>query len=663
MAGGIHRVNRVVSNPANPWPFSSSVPAQERPRLKSAWTLARAMSEAYKGGYKGNEHFRDWLKRNKLDDRSEKQIEMLGEKWGEGVVAEAEKGRKGTGGYKAPSARQRAQILRDTVSEYKEAKGDVDFDMLNPKRNNPGPGTGHWVEFESVKAAKQYARLMEGEGKRVLVWRDKVRVEDEENSTNPKTIDGYPVVKKESDAYALYDATDHEVIGYAPGHPWPLSKTKALREKGSGHKVYYVGFPAKENPAQSGALQLMVTKKLYPDEDLQKHHDVRSVTSGTPVEIIKQSSGGRPMSTRYLIKADFYGTPYYGWVDPQNLGNYETGETMKIDKQGRKRNPESSAGDMYESFHGAPSQELVTYHDEEHYHEYLSELGVCCGLLVECVDGTNQAIGLSGYEWAGKGKGQGFVEGRENPKRKKGPIGQSAEMLEDWAGQADSVLGKVLTGNPKDPATMSASEINKALDKYDAENEKLMHQFIEAGRGHERPSEYLKLDDPLSRKAREIYQKRSAVAAERDRRYGPGTPSRLPSGRGFGPIKGYNPRRNPDTQPDPVSPNTTLLCSNEDGTQLYLQGGDQSLDLESLGITGDCATKELIVIGEAVKIYYETCKDFDDYEVIQYHHELGEVSGEVPILAYDRMNERLMLVGGAYKIEKPAFETSPGIEN
>ena len=51
-------------------------------------------------------------------------------------------------------------------------------------------------------------------------------------------------------------------------------------------------------------------------------------------------------------------------------------------------------------------------------------------------------------------------------------------------------------------------------------------------------------------------------------------------------------RRNPDS--DSVGPNTTLLSSNEDGTQLYLVGGDQSLDLDDLDITGHMATKELI---------------------------------------------------------------------
>ena len=65
---------------------------------------------------------------------------------------------------------------------------------------------------------------------------------------------------------------------------------------------------------------------------------------------------------------------------------------------------------------------------------------------------------------------------------------------------------------------------------------------------------------------------------------------------------GGNMNRNPNG--DSVGPNTTLLSSNEDGTQLYLVGGDQSLDLDDLDITGHMATKELITIGDVVKLYY-----------------------------------------------------------
>jgi len=87
----------------------------------------------------------------------------------------------------------------------------------------------------------------------------------------------------------------------------------------------------------------------------------------------------------------------------------------------------------------------------------------------------------------------------------------------------------------KDPTTMTAGEINKELDKLDAQDSTLGDLMIEAGRGHERPSEYLKMTDPLSTELRKNADRRQDLRIEVDMRYGPRAPSRLPTGRGFGP--------------------------------------------------------------------------------------------------------------------------------
>src|SRR5579859_578445 len=89
-------------------------------------------------------------------------------------------------------------------------------------------------------------------------------------------------------------------------------------------------------------------------------------------------------------------------------------------------------------------------------------------------------------------------------------------------------------GNPE-VRLMTAGQINKALDKIDAEDSKLTDQMIADGRGYERPSEYLNKTDPLSRKIKANHDKRMELQIEMGRRYGPGVPSRLP--KGFGPIK------------------------------------------------------------------------------------------------------------------------------
>jgi len=48
----------------------------------------------------------------------------------------------------------------------------------------------------------------------------------------------------------------------------------------------------------------------------------------------------------------------------------------------------------------------------------------------------------------------------------------------------------------KTTATMTAAEINKELDKRNAQDSTLGGRMIEAGRGHERPSKYLGMTDP-----------------------------------------------------------------------------------------------------------------------------------------------------------------------
>ena len=143
-----------------------------------------------------------------------------------------------------------------------------------------------------------------------------------------------------------------------------------------------------------------------------------------------------------------------------------------------------------------------------------------------------------------------------------------------------------------------------------------------------------------------------------------------------------------------------FLAATEDGKQLYIKGGKQALDLKSIKMDGPEWVKDRMVIGQfsapdpcskcggtfkysearnvhvcticrhvaddddrVHNITYRTEKDFDNFEQIDYQHDLGEVSGVRPMLEYEPRNERLYVTGGQYHIELPVFETSPGIEN
>ena len=122
-----------------------------------------------------------------------------------------------------------------------------------------------------------------------------------------------------------------------------------------------------------------------------------------------------------------------------------------------------------------------------------------------------------------------------------------------------------------------------------------------------------------------------------------------------------------------------ILSTSEDGTQLFIEGGDQTVDLKALGMAGKEWVKDRMVLGCFARpegkrkhnISYFTQKDFDDFEDIIYEHDLGEANEgqpktarrEAPYLEYEPRNALLYITGGQYRIKKPLFQTSPGIEN
>lgn len=112
----------------------------------------------------------------------------------------------------------------------------------------------------------------------------------------------------------------------------------------------------------------------------------------------------------------------------------------------------------------------------------------------------------------------------------------------------------------------------------------------------------------------------------------------------------------------------TRLCSSENGKQLYIVGGDQSLDLSALGIEGDEAEKDLVVVGPVYSLVYVTAKDHlgrADKILGPYEHILGEDGGESPTLVYDTLNETCGFAGGSYKIDATDYDGShsAGIRN
>lgn len=122
-----------------------------------------------------------------------------------------------------------------------------------------------------------------------------------------------------------------------------------------------------------------------------------------------------------------------------------------------------------------------------------------------------------------------------------------------------------------------------------------------------------------------------------------------------------------------------FLCASEDGTQLYIEGGNQEIDLKALGMDSKEWVKDRMVIGQFAEpeagrrwnISYITAKRFDQFQEIEYQHDLGEANEgepkskrrESPILEYDTRNCHLFISGGQYRIKLPLVGVSPGIEN
>jgi hypothetical protein len=92
-----------------------------------------------------------------------------------------------------------------------------------------------------------------------------------------------------------------------------------------------------------------------------------------------------------------------------------------------------------------------------------------------------------------------------------------------------------------------------------------------------------------------------------------------------------------------------VVASDPAGNQIYFLGGNQ--DVTGIMPKGT-AQKDFIDLGECDVIIYTADKDFDNFEEKDYQHEFGEETGERPRLMFDRLNQQLYLIGGAYEVKR-----------
>lgn len=90
-----------------------------------------------------------------------------------------------------------------------------------------------------------------------------------------------------------------------------------------------------------------------------------------------------------------------------------------------------------------------------------------------------------------------------------------------------------------------------------------------------------------------------------------------------------------------------VVCT-PDGDNIYFVGGDQEIDLAALDMASH---KDDVDLGPCVYICYHTVKGFHDFVPTDYYHQFGEENGVVPRLNYNRLNKRLYLVSGDYRVK------------
>jgi hypothetical protein len=110
-----------------------------------------------------------------------------------------------------------------------------------------------------------------------------------------------------------------------------------------------------------------------------------------------------------------------------------------------------------------------------------------------------------------------------------------------------------------------------------------------------------------------------------------------------------------------------MLAQNEKATQLFIVGGDQSVNVSDFGIESDRTPHEFEILGAAVEVAYLTRKDHlgksgGEGERAVHVHDFGslrQVEGSdsrrrrgsrLPIVVYDTRNKKLSLAGGGYDL-------------
>ncbi|MGH9406778.1 MAG: hypothetical protein ACRD3D_13200 [Terriglobia bacterium] len=96
------------------------------------------------------------------------------------------------------------------------------------------------------------------------------------------------------------------------------------------------------------------------------------------------------------------------------------------------------------------------------------------------------------------------------------------------------------------------------------------------------------------------------------------------------------------------------VASNAAGTQLYLVGGNQDVSGTLDEFDAD-DTKDFIELGDLAALTYLASKAQSNFEPMEWEHVLGEESGIAPFGYWNKLERRIYLVGGEYRVEEPGL--------
>jgi hypothetical protein len=117
------------------------------------------------------------------------------------------------------------------------------------------------------------------------------------------------------------------------------------------------------------------------------------------------------------------------------------------------------------------------------------------------------------------------------------------------------------------------------------------------------------------------------------------------------------------------------LLTSPDGRQMYLRGGDQEINLDSMGMGPESEWfRDMMSIGEVTYFAYLDGKKFHGFKITEYTHKVGSAldwsgtrhiqkTNAKPVMIYDSLSKTISFAGGQGKVETDDLVEgmSPGI--